>query len=54
MRGLIGPKIETILSALEDVKKAISMSEPYNLENVEIRNYFFGGHINILESFTKC
>lgn len=53
LRGLIHPKLETMMSALKEAKIAIAVSDLDNLENIEIKNYLFYGNITILENLKK-
>jgi hypothetical protein len=53
LRGIIGPKMETMLCALKEAKDAIEVSQLENLQNAEMHTYPFYGHITILESLRK-
>jgi hypothetical protein len=41
LRGIIGPNLETILSASKEAKISIAISDQENSENAEIQTSFF-------------
>lgn len=53
LRSLITPKMDIMLSGLEDAQAAMKSSEPSDLRSVEALAYLLSGVIIVMESLKK-